>query len=297
MSVQCRFRSSYGLALYENCIRYLGMPNTKWFSLEIFRKLMGVPENEYLIFRDFKRRVIDKSVEEVNAYSGITVVPEFERVGRAVTRIKFNLIESRKIKPHVEADTQNISSAKEDVLLEQLIQTFGISPSRAEALLSQYERDYLEQKILLVTNSKSFRDGKISNIGAYLISAITENYPLPVTSYDSISKNNAIQEKLNEEIKRDAQKQEDMRKKYDKFVSNRFFALLNALEESLRNSLLDKWLEEVKESPLIMRLYHKDGLEHPAVYETFRQYLIANRPDIYLENCSFSDFSEMMKYE
>src|SRR5579871_3777425 len=42
--IQSRFKSSYGLALYENCIRYRGLPHTKWFEMEIFRKIMGVPD-------------------------------------------------------------------------------------------------------------------------------------------------------------------------------------------------------------------------------------------------------------
>ena len=67
--IQSRFRSSYGLALYENCIRYRGLPHTKWFDMELFKKLMGVPAGKYDIFRDFKRRVLDKAIEEVNTYS------------------------------------------------------------------------------------------------------------------------------------------------------------------------------------------------------------------------------------
>src|SRR5436190_6689317 len=62
--IQSRFRSSYGLALYENCIRYRGLPHSKWFEIDLFRKIMGVPVNKYTVFRDFKRRVLDKSIEE-----------------------------------------------------------------------------------------------------------------------------------------------------------------------------------------------------------------------------------------
>ena len=69
--IQSKFRSSYGLALYENCIRYRGLPNTKWFDMDLFKKLMGVPAGKYDVFRDFKRRVLDKAVDEVNMYSDL----------------------------------------------------------------------------------------------------------------------------------------------------------------------------------------------------------------------------------
>ena len=52
--IQSKFRSSYGLALYENCIRYRGLPHTKWFDMALFKKLMGTPVGKYDIFRDFK---------------------------------------------------------------------------------------------------------------------------------------------------------------------------------------------------------------------------------------------------
>src|SRR5580698_9985533 len=87
--IQSRFRSSYGLALYENCIRYRGLPNTKWFDMETFRKLMGVPADSYVIFRDFKRRVLDKSIEEVNTYSDLLVDVELARERRQVVKIRF----------------------------------------------------------------------------------------------------------------------------------------------------------------------------------------------------------------
>jgi hypothetical protein len=44
LMIQARFKSSYGLALYENCVRYKGLPHTRWFDLAIFRSLMGVPK-------------------------------------------------------------------------------------------------------------------------------------------------------------------------------------------------------------------------------------------------------------
>src|SRR3990167_11237503 len=94
--IQSRFRSSYGLALYENCIRYRGLPHTKWFDIALFKKLMGVPDCKYDIFRDFKRRVLDKSVDEVNTYSDLTIVPELIREGRKVVKIRFHLKERAK---------------------------------------------------------------------------------------------------------------------------------------------------------------------------------------------------------
>ncbi len=50
-----KFKSSYGLALYENCIRYQRLSQTPWFPLDVFRKLMGVLGGKYTSFKDFKK--------------------------------------------------------------------------------------------------------------------------------------------------------------------------------------------------------------------------------------------------
>ncbi len=89
MQVQAKFQSSYGLALYENCIRFQNIEQTPWFDLAKFRKLMGVEEGKYKIFRDLKSRVIEKAVEEVNKYSPIFIEPQYRKQDRQVVAIQF----------------------------------------------------------------------------------------------------------------------------------------------------------------------------------------------------------------
>ena len=50
MSYQANFRSKYGLALYENCTRFVNVKQTPWFDLHFFRQLMGLEENKYSEF-------------------------------------------------------------------------------------------------------------------------------------------------------------------------------------------------------------------------------------------------------
>ena len=79
ITLVAKFKSSYGLALYENCIRYQGLPQTPWFTLEVFRKLMGVFGKRYSAFKDFKKRVLNVAIKEVNALSSIYICVEIER--------------------------------------------------------------------------------------------------------------------------------------------------------------------------------------------------------------------------
>ena len=119
MRVLAMFKSTYGLALYENCIRYQNITQTPWFDLLTYRKLMGVENRKYEIFRDLNKRVTKPSVKEVNDHSSICVEPEFKKQGRSVVAIRF-LITKQTEKPaldqlkHSEFNRTIIDRLKED---------------------------------------------------------------------------------------------------------------------------------------------------------------------------------------
>jgi hypothetical protein len=176
--IQSRFKSSYGLALYENCIRYRGLAHTKWFDMELFRKLMGVPAGKYTIFRDFKRRVLDKSIEEVNTYSDLIVESELFREGRQVNKIRFLLKERAK-----KTRLGGPQSTEEDVLIEtgsdlksKLMDHYNLLSEQCDQLLIEYGPDFIKEKINIIESSPNYQKGRVQNLPAYLMSALKNNY-------------------------------------------------------------------------------------------------------------------------
>jgi plasmid replication initiation protein len=184
--VQSRFKSSYGLALYENCIRYRGLPYTKWFELDLFRKLMGVPPDKYSIFRDFKRRVLDKSVEEVNTYSELIVEAEVYREGKQVTKIRFALKERAK---KTRLGTTNALEESDPMaeLKSRLTNQFCLTENQASEVMTEYGSDFIHEKMNLVESSKNFKQGKIQNLAGYFMSALKHNYQSAKSSADQIA--------------------------------------------------------------------------------------------------------------
>lgn len=89
LAAQSRFKSSYGLALYENCERYRKIGQTRYFDITTFRDLMGVSEFEYKDFFAFKNRVISKAIEEVNKYADFEISPEYTKELKKVVGIRF----------------------------------------------------------------------------------------------------------------------------------------------------------------------------------------------------------------
>ena len=89
LAIQAKFKSCYGIALYENCERYKNIGCTHTFSMPMFRKIMGVEEGEYLDFFALKRRVICKAVQEINQHADFEVEPEYKKNGRSVDSVSF----------------------------------------------------------------------------------------------------------------------------------------------------------------------------------------------------------------
>lgn len=178
--IQSKFRSSYGLALYENCIRYRGLPHTKWFDMDLFKKLMGVPSGMYDVFRDFKRRVLDKAINEVNTYSDLLIAPEYVKEGRKVAKVRFTLKDRAKrtrLGNHQLVPLEHKREISE--LHQQVMSEFGLSEEQAEQLLREYDSQFVQDKIAVIKASKPFQDGKIDNLAGYLISAVKNNYQMP----------------------------------------------------------------------------------------------------------------------
>ncbi len=162
LAIQARFKSSYALALYENCSRYRGLPYTKNIDIAVFRKLMGVEEGKYEIFRDFNRRVLNQAVSEINTCSDIRITPEIARIGKMIKSIKFK-IEERSIKQRigiVASDDSEKSSI--ETLTKDFIKEFG--------------EEKVNRAVEYVQSRSAYKKGEIKNIPGYIKSAIVNSY-------------------------------------------------------------------------------------------------------------------------
>jgi plasmid replication initiation protein len=78
-------KSKYSIRLYELFKSY-AFQRVKEIELEELKELLGAVNYEY---RDFKRRIMDKTCEEINYYTDINVSYEAITKGRKVVAIVF----------------------------------------------------------------------------------------------------------------------------------------------------------------------------------------------------------------
>ncbi|PJD93795.1 MAG: repA protein [Legionella sp.] len=261
-----QFKSGYGLALYENCIRYKGLTQTPWFPIDVFRKLMGVYDDKYQAFKDFKKRVLDVGVTEVNSISPIKVIPEIERVNQKVVKIRFILAKSI---DHISMVlTENII---DDELNRILIDTFGFSDGMVDEVFSKYEQNYIREKIEIIIQSENFLGGKIRGLAGYLTEALKKDYKPSRSSRILVDERRKIKEqKENDKI----QREKDASEKYKAYITKKINGYMASLTSEQHQELMDEFDEYMKfQNSTALNFYRKYGLDHPAVKASFNNYI------------------------
>lgn len=107
LSMQKKFTSKFALILYENCLRYIKIGKTKTFDIETFRRIMGVKDGQYKVFRDFNNRVLKPAIKQINELTDIDVEPVKKRIKRKVVEIKFIVTPKKRKLPQKKKATLN----------------------------------------------------------------------------------------------------------------------------------------------------------------------------------------------
>ncbi|WP_115712825.1 replication initiation protein [Legionella sainthelensi] len=254
LNIQAKFQSSYGLTLYENCNRYKSIGNTPWFDLDTFRKLMGVENGLYKIFRDLNNRVIKKAVDEVNQYTLMSVEAEFKKLNRQVVSLRFLIKQKQQQNSILDQDTSND-------LIDKLKQKFGFSSKQIDEVLKLFDKLYIEEKINLITNSEPYKNGVIRNLSKYLMAALKDDYQSPVSSKEQIDnpKKNKIFSKKNIE-------------EYELFKRKHIDTMFNNLSEIEKNNLVQQFQAKIKKT-VYFSLFEKNGMENVLIKDRFHLFI------------------------
>ncbi len=166
--IQRNFTSGHGLALYENCYRFVRTGSTGWWPLETFRKLMGVDgSNYYESFKHLNAKIIKPAVAEVNRSSDILIEPELRKKGRAVTDIRFRIRENPQLAMFTVDDSEGVRNT--DVY--KALRAQGVADRLARQWINEHGADYVREKLAYVQAR-----GDVKSAAGYLSAAIREDY-------------------------------------------------------------------------------------------------------------------------
>ena len=90
--------SKYATRLYELLIAWREVGKVPQIEISTFRNRLGLLENEYTAMSDFKKRVLEPSIKQINEHTDITVTYEQHKKGRLISGFSFKLKQKQSAK-------------------------------------------------------------------------------------------------------------------------------------------------------------------------------------------------------
>ncbi|MCE5251369.1 replication initiation protein, partial [bacterium] len=186
-----RLKSSYSIKLYELLKQYETI-GKRSFTLEELRKKLGLKDEEYPLYANFKQKILSKVQEELNATTDLSIHFHERKTGRKVVGIVFRIYPNRQQQPDELPDSL---TTRTDIR-QRLREYFCLSESQASDIIERYDEDRILANLAYVEVKQ--KQGAVKNIGAYTLKAIEEDYRIQKSRFDTDKererRNNAARE-------------------------------------------------------------------------------------------------------
>lgn len=103
--------SIYSVRLYELLVQWKAAKQTPMFELGKFRDQLGVEASEYKAMCDFKKRVLQVAINEINEKSDIKVSYEQVKKGRSIAGFNFKVLAKNKAKNENQESVRDVNTA------------------------------------------------------------------------------------------------------------------------------------------------------------------------------------------
>jgi plasmid replication initiation protein len=286
LAIQSKFKSGYGLALYENCERYRNIGYTKAFDVPTFRKLMGVDDHKYLDFFALKRRVIAAALNEVNQYADFNIDAEYEKKGRLIVAVRF--IIKNKVCVISTLQDEDAHDENTDQLGEKLKDYFGLKDKIIERYLKRYGESYLCEKVETILTSDSFKNGHIKSMAGYLKSALSEDFQANVSSQVLVAKQRRKEEAALALLKHETDKLNKLKKEHDYYLSRGLCKLMISLTQERKEKILRPFARQL--DGIYLEIFHREGLENVLIADRFLDFVKNKSPGLLDTLLSFEDY-------
>jgi hypothetical protein len=195
LSLQNQFDSKHALALWELCVDYLGAGReygeTPFIPLEQFRKLMGIADGAYSLYKLFSQWVLKPAVAEINRVSDLKVTVDYQRQGRKIVALKFKIRRMLRLpessQPDLFFDLDDMPAVAKlltdaGLAMHDALEIWqkgfdmvepGKHPSAGDKPEEAFVQ-YVKEKIHLMHQRRV--SGKLTNPTGFLLSAIQKNY-------------------------------------------------------------------------------------------------------------------------
>ena len=109
--------SKYATRLYELLIAWREVGKVPQIEISEFRNRLGLLDDEYTAMHNFKKRVLEPSIQQINEHTDITVTYEQHKRGRTISGFSFRFKqkqEAKKIESKRDPDTADLFTKMTD---------------------------------------------------------------------------------------------------------------------------------------------------------------------------------------
>lgn len=173
------FKSQYSIRLYELLKQKAFTAEKRKFSrcfeIESFRSILGIAVNEYEVFSNLRRKVIEPAIEEVSEYTDLEITGvHYGKTGRKVTDITFDVEirqadEIQALQLEMEED---LPKEQPHPIIERLI-SLGFAVETAQRYKTKYGVKRIERNIAYVIAKQ--QAGLVKDVPAFLNQAIQDD--------------------------------------------------------------------------------------------------------------------------
>lgn len=146
--------SSYAIRLYEILISWRDVGKTPKYEIEDLRSKLGVEPKQYQRMNNFKARVLELAIDQINKYTDITANYNQHKKGRVITAISFTFKSKQSDKQIANNDFIKMTDKQIAVFSNKLAQLpalgskapIGASTDEYASIIAQDLRDKTKQK-------------------------------------------------------------------------------------------------------------------------------------------------------
>ena len=247
---QNKLRSTYGINLWENCLRFIKVGSTGFLPVNDWRKILGAKSKSYDAFKLFNSKVLKPAIDEVNKVTDIQVELITKKTGRKVTEIGFKVSSTPKVTKNLLKE--HVEQIKKSPEFKALL-NYGVDELKAKVFIKDYGCEYIQEKIRFLKSQAN-----IVNPPAFLIRAIQGDWKTP----EQIANNEHEAKKMKqvnlEQKAEEERKEEQARSKKNR---QRIAIYLKDLPQNEIQEIEEKFIKEMRKSPIFSIYFNGDKID------------------------------------
>ncbi|WP_335991576.1 replication initiation protein RepM [Acinetobacter bereziniae] len=159
--------SRYATRLYELLVAWRSTGQTPIFEIAEFRQQLGIADDEYTRSDNFKRRVLDIAISQINTFTDINVKSEQHKVGRSISGYSFSFKSKTSVKNNSNKSSEQLELI--DQLSDKQIFLFSSKLAYQPKFSSKYSKAGESYDDFIIRISEELTDPKkIKEYSPYL---------------------------------------------------------------------------------------------------------------------------------